>query len=69
MLDIHPNNRGGPSMLDSVAIKAADRLQHGLPVVFHGETQYGHVLRDGELVCVPKRPRTRTRVSFAGLFA
>jgi hypothetical protein len=54
--------------LDAVLLKAEDRVRHGLPPIFDPEVFYGHELRDGELVCVPMRPRTRKPVSFAGLF-
>ncbi len=53
--------------LDAITLKAADRRRHGLPPVFDYELRYGFEFRDGELVCVPLRPRTRKPVSFAGL--
>lgn len=55
--------------LDAIALKATERIHHGLPPVFDAEIQYGHELRDGQLVCVPIRHRTRTPVSFAGLLS
>ena len=59
----------GTMDLDGITLKAEDRVQSGLPPWFAEEIQYAHELRDGALVCVPLRPRTRTPVSFRGLFS
>ena len=57
------------TLLDGATIKAADRIHHVLPPVFDAETQYGHELRDGRIVCVPLRCRARNPVSFTGLLS
>lgn len=43
--------------MDATKLKAQDRVHHGLPPVFHNDTQYGHELQGDRIVCIPLRLR------------